>query len=183
MLLRHNEWSPSEVAESTRRRMSFLPASMAGVADNHPWKWYTNVAQAWTCTRRHHGLRVMGLAERQEETREAAMAICDLHERFAGGLAAGMGGDARGDATGSRYQARREGAETNDARQRIASCDLKTTTNSCLRTGREKSERVVSAFAQSRRVEGGGGVFHRDGRMTAEEESHETKTGAGRRSL
>src|SRR5574340_639736 len=30
MLLRHNEWSPPEVAESTRRRFSYLPASIAG---------------------------------------------------------------------------------------------------------------------------------------------------------
>lgn len=29
MLLRHNEGSPPEVAESTRRRISFLPASIA----------------------------------------------------------------------------------------------------------------------------------------------------------
>jgi len=29
MLLRHNEWSPPEVAESPRRRISFLPASIA----------------------------------------------------------------------------------------------------------------------------------------------------------
>src|SRR5579864_5525379 len=98
MLLRHNEWSPPDVAGSTRRRISFLPASIAA------WprriihgSGIRTLRRPGRAQEEHHGVRVVGLAERQEETGEAA--LCDLHARSAsdGGLAAGMRSDTRGD--------------------------------------------------------------------------------------
>src|SRR5579884_3151901 len=98
MLLRHNEWSPPEGAESTRRRISFLPASIiAWPRRDSRGSGIRTLRRPGRAQEEHHGLRVVGLAEKQEETGETT--VCDLHARSAGdgGLAAGMRGDARGD--------------------------------------------------------------------------------------
>src|SRR5580765_244806 len=87
MLLRHNEWLPPEVQESTRRRICCGSR-------------LRTLCGPGRAQEEHHGLRVMGLAERQEETGEAPI-------RYLYPRAAGDGGLV----TGKRRNARRHGVD------------------------------------------------------------------------